>query len=206
MVAPGIDRLRTTLVVGLLALATGAPGCRPSMSSTTEPAPDLIATGRCLGRLCLGMTEAAALAAMDAANLPLSTEGRRCFHLEGADLDLSFDVDRADAGRPLRAILVTSLPRCSGADRDDAVGGALPVGDAGRLADCRGLRPGDPESFATKMHRRASPIAAATDPWSGSPAGVRGFEDVCEPAAADTARAGLYLRDGRVVGLAVWKP
>jgi len=168
----------------------------------------MVATGRCLGRLCLGMTETAALAVVDAADAPMSTEGRHCFRLEDADLELSFDVDAADARRTIRAILVTNLPHCSPGDdgAPAATGGAMPVGGAGRIADCRGLRPGDPESFAIKMHRHASPIAAAADPWGAAPAGVHGFEDVCEPAAADTTRAGLYLRDGRVVGLAVWRP
>jgi hypothetical protein len=208
MVAPGFNTLRTTVVAGLLALAAGAPGCRPSTTAATEPGPDLVATGSCLGRLCLGMTETAALAAIDAAAVPASAGGRHCFRLEDADLELSFEVDTADARRTIRAILVTNLAHCSpGEDgAPAATGGAMPVGGAGRIADCRGLRPGDPESFATKLHRHASPIAAPADPWSGAPAGVHGFEDVCEPAAADTTRAGLYLRDGRVVGLAVWRP
>lgn len=125
---------------------------------------------------------------------------RRCFHLEDADLDLSFDVDDSDPRRSIRSILVTNLAHCS------ASGGATPVGVAWRIADCRGLRPGDPESFAGKLHRQAAPIASHTNPWTDAPSSVRGLEDVCEPAAAAAARSGIYLRQGWVVGLAVWRP
>ena len=209
MVAPGFNMLRTTVVVGLLAFAAGAPGCRSSTTAVTEPAPDMVATGSCLGRLCLGMTETAALAAIDAATVPASADGRHCFRLEDADLELSFEVDTADARRTIRAILVTNLPHCFPGDggAPAATGDAIPVGGAGRIADCRGVRPGDPESFVAKMHRRASPIAAAADTyWAAAPAGVRGFADRCEPVEAGGPESAIYLRDGRVVGLAIGRP
>ena len=195
----GSSRGGAALWLAFVALGVGAVGCRPAITEATEPEPALVATGRCLGRLCIGMTESAALAAMGAPTPAGSDGGARCFHIEDADLDLSFEVDGADASRPIRSILVSSPPRCPG-------GEAVRIDSAGRIADCRGLRPGDPESFATKVHRQAAPIPGDADPWPAAPEGVRGLEDLCEPAAADAARAGFYLRDGRVVGLAVWKP
>jgi hypothetical protein len=49
-------------------------------------------------------------------------------------------------------------------------------------------------------------MAAGSGPWSGAPDGVRGFQDTCDASAAGGPRAGVYLSEGHVVGLAVWRP
>jgi hypothetical protein len=152
------------------------------------------------------MTETEALATLDAVDRPADTGDRRCLHLEDADLDLSFRVADDDGGeRRLTAILATSLPHCGGVDGGADSGGGTPARDAGDIVDCRGVRPGDPESFVAKMHRRAAPIIAPDPLWATAPAGVRGLADRCESAAAGGPETGIYLRDGRVVGLAIWK-
>jgi len=178
--------------------ATGAPSAAPSAARR--------ASGDCLGRLCLGMAEAEALATLDAIDRPDDPGDRRCFHLEDADLDLSFRAAADGGGRRLTAILATSLPHCGGVDGGAGPGGGTPARDAGVIADCRGVRPGDPEAFVVKMHRRAAPIAAPDPLWATAPAGVRGLADRCEPAEAGGPETGIYLHDGQVVGLAIWKP
>jgi hypothetical protein len=188
------------------ALACGAPA---GMVATGAP------TGDCLGRLCLGMSEPEALAALGAAGRPAQADGRFCFHLEDGGLDLSFRVAYRGGERRVVAILATTQPHCGAPDGGAADGGGASgregsrgaiLRDAGVLADCRGVRPGDPEPFVAKMHRRAAPIAAPDPIWDTAPAGVRGLADRCEPAAADGPETRLYLRDGRVVGLAVTRP
>jgi len=177
------------------AMTGPASGAAPARDSG-PPDPARLATGDCLGRLCLGMPETEALAILDAADRPAEPGDRRCFHLEDADLDLSLLVAGDGGDRRLTAILATSLPHCGG----------TPAHGAGVIADCRGVRPGDPESFVSKMHRRAAPIAAPDPLWATAPAGVRGLADRCEPPEAGGPGTAIYLRDGRVVGLAIWRP
>jgi hypothetical protein len=187
------------------------------------------ATGDCLGRLCLGMTESEALAALDANIRTAGTGELFCVHLADAGLDLSFRVAADGSERRVASILATTLPHCgdagggpegdageSGGDAGaGAVAGAVAgaaeerdasVRDMGAIADCRGVQPGDPEAFVAKVHRRAGPVTGTDPIWAGTPAGVRALVDHCEPAVAGGPETRLYLRDGRVVGLAVRRP
>lgn|SRR5262245_38872897 len=187
---------RLTPAAALL-LASAGFACHPSNGAVTTPGPDRIASGYCLGGVCLDTPEDEARAALGA-----SGPAGRCYRLDDG-ITLSFEVDAADARRPVRAILVTTLAHCSA----DGGGEPMALASGGPIADCRGLRPGDPESFAAKVHRQATPFTPGSDPWSGAPDGVRGVQDSCDAAAAGGGpRAGVYLSEGRVVGLAVWRP
>jgi hypothetical protein len=184
------------------ALATLALAALAGCAAPAGGAPPGTAPGDCLGRLCLGMTEVEALAALDAQGHPAGGEGRFCFHLEDADLDLSFRVAGQGDDRRVASVLVTALPHCDATD-----GGAADqdARGAGVIADCRGVRPGDPEAFVAKMHRRAAPAPVPDLVWPAAPADVRGLADRC--AEEDGGPASLiYLRDGRVVGLAIHAP
>ena len=197
---------------GLAALALAALACGAPAGIVASGAP----TGDCLGRLCLGMSESEALAALGAAGRPREANGRVCFHLEDGGLDLSFRVAGDGGERGVVSILATMPPHCgvvpggaaNGADGSAgaAMDGGTPLRDAGAIADCRGVRPGDPEAFVAKMHRRAAPIAEPDPIWDTAPAGVRGLADRCEPAAPGGPETRLYLRAGRVVGLAITRP
>jgi hypothetical protein len=191
------------LAVAIAALACGAPA---GMVAPGAP------TGDCLGRLCLGMSESEALAALGAASRAASADGRFCFHVEDSGLDLSFRVAADGGERRVVAILATMPPHCdavdggTGEDGGPGKDGGAPLRDAGAISDCRGVRPGDPEAFVAKMHRRAAPVAAPDPTWDTAPPGVRALADRCEPAAPGGPESLLYLRDGRVVGLAIRRP
>lgn len=180
--APGAPFLITAVVL----VAGAALACRAVI-----PSPDAVATGRCLGPFCLGMTRAAAHAAAGAA----ADADAACLRLAAGGPDLSLF-----GGESIAGVLITSTPRCADAGgRTDAAGGALPAG----IADCRGVRLGDPAAFVGKMHRQARPVEPAGDLWPDAPAGVRGLIDHCGVAASDASPTTLYLFEDRVVGIGI---
>ena len=192
---------RAWIVLTLAASVLASLACCAPAGIVASGAP----TGVCLGRLCLGMSESEALAALGATGHPAPADGRFCFHLEDGGIDLSFRVAGDGGERRVAAILATALPHCDAAE-GRAASGAPPLREAGVIADCRGVRPGDPEAFVAKMHRRAAPTAGTDPIWDTPPAGVHALADRCEPAAPGGPETRLYLRDGRVVGLAVTRP
>ena len=183
-------------VLGAVALAA----CRGGAATGDTRA----ATGDCLGRVCLGMSEESAVAALGAA-APAATgasEGpagpagaRHCYRARGGAF-YSFWVDNEDPGRRVTGILATDAPHC--ADPTD-------VDDAGTLVTCRGVRLGDAASFVAKIDRRAVATEKPDYPWPEAPEGTRQLDDDCG-AGTDAARmTTLYLRNGKVAGLAIWE-
>jgi len=204
--------LRFTLpcacVLGAVALAACRGGAATGDART--------ATGDCLGRVCLGMSEESAVAALGAtapaakgasaaAGVPASggastgaaepADARHCYHAHGGAF-YSFWVDSEDPGRRVTGVMATSAPHC--ADPTD-------VEDAGTLVTCRGVRLGDAASFVAKIDRHAVEATMPAYPWPEAPEGTRQLDDDCG-AGTDAARmTTLYLRDGKVAGLAIWE-
>jgi hypothetical protein len=189
-------------VLGAVALAACHGGAATGDART--------ATGDCLGRVCLGMSEESAVAALGPA-APAAAAGtagagtpagaadpagaRHCYRARGGAF-YSFWVDGEDPGRRVTGIMATSAPHC--ADPTD-------VDDAGTLVTCRGVRLGDPASFVAKIDRHAVEATMPAYPWPEAPQGTRQIDDDCG-AGADAARmTTLYLRDGQVAGLAIWE-
>ena len=171
-------------VLGAVALAACRGGAATGDTRT--------ATGDCLGRVCLGMSEESAVAALGAAAPAGSSH---CYRARGGAF-YSFWVDDEDPGRRVTGVLATDAPHCA----DPAE-----VDDAGTLVTCRGVRLGDAASFVAKIDRRAVAPQKPDYPWPEAPEGTRQLDDDCG-AGTDAARmTTLYLRNGKVAGLAIWE-
>jgi len=196
-------RFRFPAIVVLSAGALAA--CGGSDATTVARA----ATGDCLGRVCLGMSERSALAALgvkepsrgtgdatgDAGTPGGPADTRHCYRVHDGPY-FSFWVDEEDPGRRVTGILATAAAHC--ADPAD-------VDDAGAIATCRGVRLGDPESFVAKMDRRAVEAATPAYPWPEAPEGTRQLDDDCGGGEQAAAMTSLYLAAGRVAGLGIWE-
>jgi hypothetical protein len=189
---------RVPFVPGCLALLTaalsacgGAPQAGARSAPGDDPSPALVATGTCLGRVCLGMGEAEAIEALGA---PAGgdPDAPRCYRT-AAGIFLSFWVDVEDPAHRVIGMLATTDPHCSV---------PVAIGDPGAIATCRGVRIGDPASFVAKMHRQAQMEKVPGNPWPEAPDGTIQMNDQCE-AGDKTPRTALYLRGGLVVGLAI---
>jgi hypothetical protein len=189
-------------VLGAVALAACRGGAAPADTRT--------ATGDCLGRVCLGMSEAAAVAAVGSAEsaapsgpagssatpgAAATTDTRHCYHLRDGAF-YSFWVDSEDPGRRVTGILATGAAHCADPREVDS---------AGTLVTCRGVRLGDAGSFVAKIDRRAIEADKPSYPWPEAPGGTRQLDDRCGSDAEDAATTTLYLLDGKVAGLAIWE-
>lgn len=158
--------------------------------------PREVATGGCLGPFCLGRAIAEAdrpdQAAAIASNLPPT--GVTCWRFDQVDVAAFTDTGEAEAR--VRGVLATAIPSCG-------THPALASATTPDVADCRGVRLGDPAAFVTKMHRQARPVTAEDDLWPGRPAGVAGLSDICTPGADSAHRTLLYLQADRVVGIGI---
>jgi hypothetical protein len=176
-------------------LAAGLHGCGGA-GAPAAPPPALVATGTCLGRVCLGMSEAEALRAIDAGAAPdPERSAAHCYRTAGG-VFYSFWVDGEDPARRVTGVLATAGEHC---------GHPSPIADPGALATCKGVRLGDPESMVTKLHRQAAGAARPEYPWPEAPEGVVQLDDTCAGQDPDAPHTSLYLRGGRVEGLAVWE-
>jgi hypothetical protein len=182
-------------VVGAVALAACRGGAATGDART--------ATGDCLGRVCLGMSEASAVAALGATAARGASPGaadadgaRHCYRARGGAF-YSFWVDSEDPGRRVTGVLATSAPHC--AEPAD-------VGDAGTLVTCRGVRLGDAASFVAKIDRhRIVEETTPAYPWPEAPEGTRQLDDDCGAGTDAAQMTTLYLLDGKVAGLAIWE-
>ena len=189
-------------VLGAVALAA----CRGGSASTDTRT----ATGGCLGRVCLGMSEAAAVATLGAAESAAAggiaganptpgagetTDTRHCYRLRDGAF-YSFWVDSEDPGRRVTGILATGAAHC--ADPREVDG-------AGTLVTCRGVRLGDAASFVAKIDRGAVEADKPSYPWPEAPEGTRQLDDDCGPESDAEGTTTLYVRDGKVAGLAIWE-
>ena len=182
--AEGRSWIPCACVLGAVALAA----CRGGAATTDTRT----ATGGCLGRVCLGMSEAAAVATLGAEE---RTDTRHCYHLRDGAF-YSFWVDGEDPGRRVTGILATGAAHC--ADPREVDG-------AGTLVTCRGVRLGDAESFVAKIDRRAVEADKPSYPWPEAPEGTRQLDDDCGPEPDAEGTTTIYVLDGKVAGLAIWE-
>jgi hypothetical protein len=194
-------------VLGAVALAA----CRGGPATTDTRT----ATGDCLGRVCLGMSEESAVSALGAGGAARAAEpadageaaagapggaaepagARHCYRVRGGAF-YSFWVDIEDPGRRVTGVLATSVPHCAD---------PVEVDDAGSLVTCRGVRLGDAESFVAKIDRHAVEAKPPAYPWPEAPEGTRQIDDDCESGSEAARVTTLYLAEGKVAGLAIWE-
>jgi hypothetical protein len=142
------------------------------------------------------MGETEALRALGDGAAPGPERGAaHCYRTAGGAF-YSFWVDEEDPARRVTGVLATAGEHCARPS---------PVADPGALATCRGVRLGDPESLVTKLHRQAAGTDRPGYPWSEAPEGVVQLDDTCASGDGSAPHTSLYLRGGRVEGLAVWE-
>ena len=185
-----------TACVLACALALAAPGCRRRDAAKDGASPRDLATGACLGPFCLGRPIAAAERPEQAAAI---TSGAPpgdaiCWRFEKTDVTAFVDTGAHEA--LVRGVLATALVSCGPHP-------ALASATSPDVVDCRGVRLGDSAAFVTKMHRQARPPEADADLWPEAPEGVTRLTDICTPGADGAHRTMLYLKDDRVVGIAI---
>ncbi len=190
-----VRRPRTALVLAV-ALAIAAPGCRQRGGPGGDASPRDLATGACLGPFCLGRPIAEAERPPQAAAITSGAPSNDVICWRFEKTDVAAFVDRTGPEALVRGVLATALPSC-GAHPALASATSLDV------VDCRGVRLGDPAPFVTKMHRQARPPDADADLWPEAPEGVTALSDICTPGADSAHRTTLYLKDDRVVGIAI---
>jgi hypothetical protein len=188
--------IRTIGAPVALVLALALPGCRDRGGPHGATSPRDAATGGCLGPFCLGRPVGDAERPTQAAAITSGSPptGITCWRFD--QIDVAAFTDAANPAKPVQAVLATAIPFC-GAHPD------LASASSPAIVDCRGVRLGDPAAFVTKMHRQAHPVDAGADPWPEAPEGVIGLSDICAPGADGAHRTTLYLKDDRVVGIAI---
>lgn len=177
-------------VLGAVTLAACRGGAPPADTRT--------ATGDCLGRVCLGMSETAAVATLGTAESAAAgetTDARHCYHLRDGAF-YSFWVDGEDPGRRVIGVLATRAAHCAEPREIDG---------AGTLVTCRGVRLGDAASFVAKIDRRAVEAEKPSYPWPEAPEGTRQLDDDCGSESDALGTTTLYVEDGKVSGLAIWE-
>jgi hypothetical protein len=197
-------RFRAIIILGAGAFAA----CRGGAATTDTRT----ATGDCLGRVCLGMSETTALAALgggagapgggasgaaDAGGAGGSgpADTRHCYRVHDGPF-YSFWVDEEDPGRRVTGVLATGAAHCADPRNLD---------DAGAIVTCRGVRLGDPDSFVAKMDRQAVESEKPAYPWPEAPEGTRQLDDDCGGGPQAASMTTLYLASGKVAGLAIWE-
>jgi hypothetical protein len=188
-------RLRTVLVF-VVALALAAPGCRLRDAAKGDASPRDLATGACLGPFCLGRPIAEAERPAQAAAITSGAPSSDVICWRFETTDVAAFVDRGGPEALVRGVLATALPSCGAHP-------ALASATSPDVVDCRGVRLGDPAAFVAKVHRQARPPDADADLWPEAPEGVTALSDICAPGADSAHRTTLYLKDDRVVGIAI---
>ena len=178
------------------ALALVAPGCRQRGAADGAGSPRDLATGACLGPFCLGRPIAEAERPAQAAAITSGAPPGEviCWRFEKTDVAAFVETTGPEA--MVRGVLATALPFCG-------THPALASATSPDLVDCRGVRLGDPAAFVTKMHRQARPPDADANLWPEAPEGITALSDICTPGADSAHRTTLYLKDDRVVGIAI---
>lgn len=194
-----VPRARRSLVPLLVALvALAAAACRSGADGGSDrgSAARGRALGGCLGPFCLGQSIADAEQPEQAAAI---TSGRpptgvTCWRFEKTDV--AAFADAAGEAALVRGVLATALPFCGAHP-------ALASATTPDIVDCRGVRLGDDAAFVAKVHRQARPIEPDANLWPEAPEGVTALADVCAAGAGSAHRTTLYLKDDRVVGIAI---